>query len=858
MNGNLPGRITGLLFSLISLAHLVSGQSTLTGVVRDSSGAALQGVSVWVEKDSAMLDFSITNVKGAFRLLLPDPQQDSLLLRVRALNFAPFLFLLNKGAAIPEVITLNPQPTQLREVIVESPSPIRKVGDTLSYSVEKFADKKDRAISDILRKLPGIEVEDNGRILFEGKPIQKFYIEGLDLLDGRYNLATNNLPYQEVKDVQIIPNHQPIRMLDSLVLSERASLNIKLKNKVAFTGQAKAAAGLPMPLYLFNTTPILFSRRQQIITSLQFNNIGQEIANDIKNLTADDFRNTQQRPEMLSIPFQASTQLRSNRVLFNRSVLGSFNYLYKVDTQTQLRITGDYLSDRREQNGSTQTAFYTPTDTIRLSEQRHLSSQREEFNTGLSLTRNAKTSFFENAFNLKVQSENAGGTLNGKSQELSGRFENWSNRLKWILLVRRNVVSLTANLFYLRSPQSLRFGSVGEAATIQDQYFRNFHYDAGVNFIRKAGLWTFSQTFGLASERQLFTSVSPGQDSIGRNDLPSIRNSISSTTDISLKKERYYLLFKIPLSYWNIKNQTDEHTLWRFIPKPTISLRYNLSDWVDYRISLAGNNSFSDAYQLNQQAVYTDYRTLRSNEVALKSTYTALISTGLNYSNTLTATMTGINYRYSQSRNNYVISSSVSPAGIQYFQYLSGENRSISHNGSFRYSKYITDSKTNLALSIDQNWNRVNQTINDLPADLSNRQQVYQLTAANKLLSFLSIELDNKVTLQQIKVNQEQTGRTVALNSRAGVHLFPAKRHYAGILAEWYSLRSASQNSSNFFLDMVYRYSRPRPQIDLEIRCDNLLDQRGMNTISNSVNSFSNTCYVVRPRQISIAITFPF
>ena len=53
--------------------------------------------------------------------------------------------------------------------------------------------------------MPGIEVLDDGKILYQGKPINKYYIEGLDLLEGKYNLANSNLPHKEVVKVQLDP-----------------------------------------------------------------------------------------------------------------------------------------------------------------------------------------------------------------------------------------------------------------------------------------------------------------------------------------------------------------------------------------------------------------------------------------------------------------------------------------------------------------------------------------------------------------------------------------------------------------------------------------------------------------------------
>lgn len=67
---------------------------------------------------------------------------------------------------------------------------IRRLGDTLSYEVNSFAKDENRSIGDVLKRLPGTEVSESGGIKYQGKSISKFYIDGDDLLEDRYNIGT--------------------------------------------------------------------------------------------------------------------------------------------------------------------------------------------------------------------------------------------------------------------------------------------------------------------------------------------------------------------------------------------------------------------------------------------------------------------------------------------------------------------------------------------------------------------------------------------------------------------------------------------------------------------------------------------
>ena len=118
----------------------------------------------------------------------------------------------------PVTIRLQAEPTRLRDVIVKAPD-IEQRSDTLVYYTSKYAREQDRNIGDVLKRLPGIDVEDNGTIKYNGEPINKFYINGSDFADGRYNLATENISPSDVASVEVMENHQPIRVLKGLDFS---------------------------------------------------------------------------------------------------------------------------------------------------------------------------------------------------------------------------------------------------------------------------------------------------------------------------------------------------------------------------------------------------------------------------------------------------------------------------------------------------------------------------------------------------------------------------------------------------------------------------------------------------------------
>lgn len=100
---------------------------------------------------------------------------------------------------------------------------IWQLGDTLNYSVDAFIGKNDISIGDVLRRMPGIQVDDNGHIYYQGKNISNLYINGMDALAGRYSIATNNLAAQMVATVQVMENHQGVKAPEKTRYSRRGS-----------------------------------------------------------------------------------------------------------------------------------------------------------------------------------------------------------------------------------------------------------------------------------------------------------------------------------------------------------------------------------------------------------------------------------------------------------------------------------------------------------------------------------------------------------------------------------------------------------------------------------------------------------
>ena len=314
-------------------------QSTLKGYIKDKDEKAVSNINllVYLPNSSSLIAFTVSDENGYFATKVKSPT-DSLRIELSSIQYKKIIRKIeNKSQELNFILTKDVK--QLDEFLVKS-TPIRKENDTLKYLVSTFARNEDRAIEDVLKRMPGIEVEDNGQILYQGLPLQKFYVEGMDLMDGRYGLISKNLPQAKVSTVEIMENHQPIKLLEDKVRSHQASLNLKLKRDVTMTGTAKLGAGATPLLWEANITPMIFSKKFQLLTSYQSNNSGKDVAQQLNYLTLQNVLTNTNRPYgnpgLLSIQSANTPQIDRHRYLDNKIHLLNFNGLLHINNDFQL------------------------------------------------------------------------------------------------------------------------------------------------------------------------------------------------------------------------------------------------------------------------------------------------------------------------------------------------------------------------------------------------------------------------------------------------------------------------------------------------------------------------------------------
>lgn len=219
-----------LLFTFYFLLFTFSSaQETckLRGEIRDSIGLPVfdASVSAFNSKNEG-LAFTFTDTEGSFVLDLPC--NDTYDIEVEHIDFESYSENINLDKSKSVKFKMKRGVVSLQEAVVRAKQPITVKGDTIEYDADSFRTAADENLEDLLKKLPGIQVE-NGKVYYEGKEITTIKVGNREVLGGNTKLLTKNLPADAIDKVQLNKKFKQNPFANSLSDDEEAMLNIELK-----------------------------------------------------------------------------------------------------------------------------------------------------------------------------------------------------------------------------------------------------------------------------------------------------------------------------------------------------------------------------------------------------------------------------------------------------------------------------------------------------------------------------------------------------------------------------------------------------------------------------------------------------
>jgi len=870
-------RVTSILLILIIGLLSAYSQTVIIGTVRDKQKEAVPFVTVTMQAkgESTIAGFASTDEAGCYRLTF-DGNTDSLTITVRGMMVETMMRTVpNRSTTIDFIV--DEKANQLKEVKVTA-TPVRRSNDTLTYVVGSFAGQSDRTIEDVLKKMPGIDVSSSGAITYNGKAINKFYIEDLDMLGGRYNLATRNIEAKDVASVQVYENHQPIKA--ESVFSDQAAVNLRLKDsaKGIWTVQALAGLGYNPVLYNAELTAMQFARNRQHISTYKGNNSGHTADEELLK-HYDSGAALPQTGSMLSVCLPGTPDVEKKRYTDNLTNSVSANQLVKIK-DSELTANINFYNERSDREGYMSFTQYLPDAATPLVIEETTSNTAKENNLDVTLgvQTNKDLEYLRNSLNVKSSWSDTYTHLaakEGKYQHLDNPYFSVSNDLSMMKRWGKHLFRVSFDVAYNNRPHELRvspayyFGNDSLQMLSQEVTQKNITASLRTSYGLTAGNFTLNYTPRLNMDLRKLTSALTATDRLGsyiptadsmRNDLWYNCYQVGIDQDYTYKKSNTLRMRLMIPTYLSIITNDDRLagnsvSYCRWIVNPTLTADYSFTPSFKavangyYRKSY-GN--MSDAYK---GYILQSYRNLLRNTTDhLQESNGSGARMGLEYRDVIRMLFFNVSGGIQHSRKNLLY-------GYNYEGIVGVKTTLDQSTNADTYSLIAGASKTlglwhtKLEASVGWNLGKSELLLQNVIQSFHTKSYTVGVSFNATPCQYFNFAYSFAwMKTEQWMGNGDESLPGLLTHSHNGkVWIFPTERLSINFNVD-YQYFNESSTPNIVFADALIRYACKT--VDWELGCSNLFNaRRYVVTVHSNMSTSVNSCQL-RPLNLLLKVRF--
>lgn len=874
----------------LTLVLLFCGMATaqqrvrITGTVRDvQTKKPVEGVNVILQDVSRRIiyGYGMTQGDGSFSVSC-QAEADSLSVVIKGFNVG------EQGRTVAcrsqrMDFLVKFERVKIKEVVVKAPAVTRR-GDTLSYAVAKYLDATDHTIGDVLRKMPGIEVAESGEIRYNGKAINKFYVEDMDMLEGRYGIATNNIQAGDIAMVEVYENHQPVKALRKLAPTDRAAINLRLKESArgAWNATLGLGAGYRPRMRDAEAAAMFFGRRFQTLNTYKTNNTGDDVGQELTPF----YGGPGPAAPVLGVHAPARPPIGEKRHLDNDVHAVSVNTVTKLKKELELKANAHYVHDFRTSKGSSVTAYYLPDrPPLVIGEQTLANRRNDRTEVSLQLNSNASRHYLQERFTFGGEWHSDLGRVTNGDDSVGQRFRlpkiTVRNRFHDVWQSGKWTLDFNSETDCGTEPATLRvspmlypevFGAPADYPDACQRFdgrrFRTRNRAFASYSVRR---WNFSLHAALNAQIERMDSELAPTDARGRTLLPvadTMRNDIRwrrsdliAGPGVSYRiGDKFHASLHLPLDLMRLRTEdkvrgkTDRSDDPVFSPSLSVqaALTANLSFSARASRTETAGGGIHDVYS---GFVMTDYRMISSRKGETGRNRMQNYSASLSYGNAVRALFGSLDVRYWRTRRNLMYGTTYE-GSLSRIVSVAADNESKGFGVSGEVSRRFDGISTTVNVSggFNRSWaevlrqGKVMRTAND--------QAAAGFGFASQPVR--AVRLDYDVEYSRSRGSIEGDGRLEPIDvvqQEAAVNFIVGKRFVCRVGGEhYYNAGVGGADRNMFFLDAGVEYNARRMSYGIEAR--NLTDTRVFNSASYSDVTGCVCSCGLRPASVMFRVKF--
>ncbi|WP_366185111.1 carboxypeptidase regulatory-like domain-containing protein [Flavobacterium ovatum] len=883
------------LFSLITV-----GQSLkMEGNIVDEKGKAIEMANVMaVNLDTKAMDsYAITNDKGKYSLSLKSGIHYSINVSYLGMK-SKTVEIITAQENISRNITLEEGGIELDGVEIIREMPVSIKGDTIVYNADSFKSGTERKLEDVLKKLPGVEVNADGEVEVEGKKVTKLMVEGKDFFDGDTKLGVKNIPADAIDKIQVLRNFSEVGALKGVENNEEnVAMNIKLKSgkKNFWFGDVTAGIGVghEESRYLINPKLFYYSPKYSINLITNFNNIGELplTTQDYYKFTGG-FRGVSRKG---GSSFDVSSNdlgisgLRNNRAKDIETKFGATNFSYSINKAWNVSGFGILSSSNTDMETKSQTTILGSGDQQNSQEVSAQKSNFGLFKLSSSYKPNTKLQFDYDVL-TKISDQDELSSLNRESIEnsVSTTEDIFTNKKQTPVSFNQNL-----NLYYTKNEKNIFAFEAQHLfqeenpfynANLQTQPFNLIDYVSGQQrndlnqnrFVKTNKIdakldyyymltktSNINVTLGDTYSNQNFNShIFQILDNQSVNDLnaSSLNNQVNyNFNDVYLGLHYKILTGKftfspgVSLHYYDMTNtqlgSDYQQDFARVLPDFYALFQIKKSQTLTYNYSLT--NSFTDINKLVAGNVFNNYNSLSTGNRALENATSQVHSLRYFKYNMFNFENIFANASYSKKMDavkTRSVFTGINQTSSPYNSDLADET--LSGMGSYGRS-FLKNYKASFSTSI--NWSKFNNIQNNVLATTESLTQSYTFKASTNYKNLPNLEAGYSYTINEYSGATFYTDKPFLKLDYYFLNAFSFVSEY-----EFYNYKNKTNTVHNEydFLSASLIYQKKNSKMEYKISATNILNTQSLNDDSFSQFSTRTAQYTVQPRYIIFSMKY--
>lgn len=785
-------------------------------------------------------------------------------------------------------IVLKEKESTLKEIIIKSKKKVTVKGDTITYTTNGLKRKSDFTIEDVIARIPGVKISENGRITYKNKAISHLYINDVDLLEGRYNLATRGIPASAVEEIDVLKKHNHAKIDKGVTYSDNVALNLKIKKgqRLVF-GKAVAKLGVPILTRELDVTPIYLKEKLQNLTSLKHNNIGKSLESNGVSLTQGNgdlqffgFDNL----NILNPPNTSGAYVGSEYWLNNKSNSITSDGLYKNNKDLITKIAFSYNADVTNLENSSNQLYFFGTDSSKVSNSTKNNMFREKFYTNIVHEINKKNIYLKNK--LIFQNNNS----NGESQIIQNGnpFNYFFNRNKktikntteFKIKLNKKIIDngilfgynsneeqglVNPSVFDEVIPNILNSEETIQNIETKQTYlggYSSYNFNIGEiqSEFKQRILW---QSEGLKSNlRQSSSDVFQNV-----SNYPFIsdfsQQTFNSTTSLKTiyRLKRYTLIVRPELTYIKLNykesfsNKMNSNNYLFF--QPRVKIKYKANHLWDFSLTNNYTSYISQFSELYDAVILKSFNVLFRNPSEINVTRNYYGSFNSSYSDILNNFLFSNNVSFSNSNSNFIVSNSINENGLLQSEALEAPNNRTTFINKLSFAKSFFSL---LQVNVDYTYNKtkLEQVFNTINQEIDVVNHSIDLGINLDYNTWYSLVYKGVLNFGKTKSNSFERSNTY-FKHNINLDLYTSAKTRINLESESIQTKfgvSDIVNSNTFFNSrFYYKFSK---SLLIEASFNNILNQKFFTTVSNSINLISESQFSLRPRQFTVGVNFSF